>query len=187
MGYCNRRTSFHQTFQRFLYQTFGFRIQSRSSLIQNQNRRILQDSACDTDPLPLATRKLTSTITDVGVVAILFLHNKVMCIGDLRSLNHLLHSRIFYTESNIIKEGIIKQNSFLINITNQGSQSRDTYILYTGTINRYFTFLHIMITRQQVNQCRLTRSGLPYQSDCFSFRHSQIDMLQDFFLTIITE
>lgn len=121
VGDCNRGTRLHQSLQRLLHQTFRFSIQCRSSLIQNQNGRILQNSTGDTNTLSLTTGKFAATVTNIRIISFRLLHNKIMGIGNLSSFYNLLHSCIFYAKSNIIEKCIIKKNGFLIHITDQTS------------------------------------------------------------------
>ena len=48
-----RRTAFHQSFQRFLHDFFTFRIKSRCSFVQNQDFRIFQNSSGNGNSLTL--------------------------------------------------------------------------------------------------------------------------------------
>ena len=148
MGNSNRRTCFHQTLQRFLYQTLWLSIQSGSSLVKNQNGRILQDGTGYADALALAPGELAAPVTDISMVTVFFLHDKIVCIGYFGGLNHLLHSRVLNAESNIIEECIIEQNSFLIDISYQAAQIRDTNILDTDSVYSNRPFLHIVIAWQ---------------------------------------
>ena len=64
------RTVLHQVLQRFLYQTFGFRIQGGCGLIQDQDRGILQDRTGDTDSLALSTRQFSTSVTYIGPIPV---------------------------------------------------------------------------------------------------------------------
>ena len=58
----------HQIGEPILDQCFRFRIETRSSFVQNQNPRICQDGARNRDPLALAARELYSAFTDDRVI-----------------------------------------------------------------------------------------------------------------------
>ena len=110
-----------------------------------------------------------------------------MRIGNLRSFYHLLHRGIFHAESNVIEESIIKQNSFLIYVTNQSTQIGNTHIADTCPVDSNVAFLYIMVARQQIHQGRLTGTRLSHQRNRLSFGNRQIYMFQHFTLTIVTK
>ena len=60
MGDHDRRPVTHQVLKRFLHQSLRLRIESGSRLIQDQDRRVLQDGPGDADPLPLTTGELSA-------------------------------------------------------------------------------------------------------------------------------
>ena len=138
-------TTLHQSFQRFLYQSFRFCIECRSCLIEDQNWRILEDGTSNGYALALTTRETSTAVAYHRVVAMFAFHDEFMRIGNLRGLNDLFHRGILNAKSNIVIEGIVKENCLLINITNQGTKFRDAYILDISTIKKHFTLLHIMI------------------------------------------
>src|SRR5271169_2067043 len=52
-----RRTPLHQTFKRALHSTLALRIKRTCRLVEQKDRRVLQDRASNGNPLPLATGK----------------------------------------------------------------------------------------------------------------------------------
>ena len=110
-----------------------------------------------------------------------------MCIRNLGSFYHLLHCCIFHTKSDVVEECVIKQDCFLIHVTDQTAQIGNTNITYTGSVDCDISFLHIVIARQQIHQRRFTRPRLSYQCDRLTFRNCQVHMLQHFPFTVITE
>ena len=96
----------------------------------------------------MAPGELAAPVTDISMVTVFFLHDKIVCIGYFGGLNHLLHSRVLNAESDIIEECIIEQNSFLIDISYQAAQIRDTNILDIDSVYSNRPFLHIVIAWQ---------------------------------------
>ena len=60
----------HQSFQRILNQSFTFCIECRSGLVEDKDRRILQNSSGDGYPLALTTTESATSITYVGIEAL---------------------------------------------------------------------------------------------------------------------
>ena len=84
-----------------------------------------------------------------------------MGISNLGCLDNLFHRGILYAKGNIVIERIIEEDSLLVYVTYQGTQLRDAYALDILSIDKHLTVLHVMITRNQVNQCRFTSVDLP--------------------------
>src|SRR5437660_2914100 len=70
MSYHERRAALHQRLERVLHQTLRFRIKRTCRLIENQNRRVLQQRASDRDSLSLTSRELHPSLADDCVVPI---------------------------------------------------------------------------------------------------------------------
>ncbi len=71
VGNGNSGAGLHQSLQSVLDKTLTLCIESRSCLVKNQNRRILQDSSGYADTLTLTTREATASISDVGFKLVL--------------------------------------------------------------------------------------------------------------------
>src|SRR4051812_32220666 len=60
----DRRPPCEQLQQGVLYQRLTFRVERTGRLIENQDRCVLQDGACDGDSLPLSARQLDPALAD---------------------------------------------------------------------------------------------------------------------------
>ena len=106
----------------FLDYLFRFRIESRCGLVKNQYRRVLEDGSCNADALSLASRELSSAVSDVCLIALFLLHYEVMGIGNLRGSHDLLHGRAFHTEGYVVEYGVVEQDGFLVDVAYQAAQ-----------------------------------------------------------------
>ena len=61
----------HQSFQGLLHKALTLRVEGAGGFIQNEDRRILQDSTGDADALTLTATETATTVADVSVVAVL--------------------------------------------------------------------------------------------------------------------
>ena len=86
-----------------------------------------------------------------------------MRVGYLGSFYHLLHGGILHSEGDVVIEGIVKEDSLLIDITNKRAQIADTQPLDVLPVNEHLPLLYIMVAGNQIHQCRFTRTRLPYQ------------------------
>ena len=110
-----------------------------------------------------------------------------MRIGYFGSFDNLLHGGILHTESDVVEERIIEENSLLIDVSNQPAQIRDTHFLDVQPVYPYFARLHIMVTGQQIDQRRFSGTGLPHQRNGLALGHSQIDVLQHLARTVVAK
>src|SRR5690606_9687483 len=74
-------TSLHDLIQRSLDMPFGFGIQCRGGLVENQQGRILEQCARNGQALALPTGKQYAVLTDEGVVALRHLLDELGGIG----------------------------------------------------------------------------------------------------------
>ena len=179
VGNGDGRTILHQFFKRILYHAFAFGIEGGSRFVQDEDRRILQDGAGNANALALTAGELTAPVANHGVISLLACHDEIVCIGYLGSFHHLFHSGIFYPEGNVVEEGIIEQNRFLVHITHDATEVVQGGGLHVYTINQDFTFLYIVVTGNQVHHGRLARAGLAYQSNGLAFSDGQVDVFQN--------
>ena len=110
-----------------------------------------------------------------------------MSIGYLSRGNDLLHRSPLYSESDVIEESVVEENSLLIDIADKSTQITDAHILYVGTVNQNLTLLHVVIAWQEVDQRRFTRTRLPHQRNSSSARYGQIDMFQHLAPSVVAE
>ena len=179
VGDGNGRTVLHQLFKRILYHAFAFGIEGGSRFVQDEDRRILQNGAGNADALALTAGELTAPVANHGVISLLACHDEIVCIGNLGCFHHLFHSGIFYPEGNVVEEGIIEQNRFLVHITHDATEVMQGGGLHVYTINQDFTFLYIVVTGNQVHHGRLSRAGLTYQSNGLALFDGEVDVLQN--------
>ena len=156
MGYGYGCTTLHQAFQSLLHKAFGLCIQSGSSLIQYQYRRILKYGTCYAHPLALTTGQASATVSYHRIITVLTFHDEVMRIGNLGRLDDLLHSGILHSEGYVVVESVVEEDSLLIYITDQRTQIAYPHVLHILAVYQYLSAAHIMVSGNQVNKSRLS-------------------------------
>ena len=169
----------HQIFERALHQAFAFGIECRSGFVENQNRRIAQDGACDADALPLSAREPTAAVADVGFVALLGSHDKVVRIGNFGCGHHFVHRGRLDAKGDVVEKYIIEQNHLLIDIAHQQAQRLQVEVRDVGAIDRDAALIDIVEARNKIDQRGFARPRLPHQSDGLAFGTHQIDVFQN--------
>ena len=79
-----------------------------------------------------------------------------MGIGYLGSLDDLFLRGILHTEDDVVVEGVIEKDSFLIYVSHQFSQFIETHFADIGTGNEEFSFCHIIEAGDEIYQSRLS-------------------------------
>ena len=77
----------HQRRERLLDRRLDLRVERRGRLVEDQDRRVLEDHAGDGDALALAAGELDAALADMGVVAapaamVLELQDEVVRVGE---------------------------------------------------------------------------------------------------------
>ena len=178
MGDHDRRTPLHQMLQRLLHQPLRLRVQSGGRLVEDQDRRVLQDGPGDADALPLSAGELAAPIADVGLIALLARLNEGMGVGDACRLLHLLTGSPLHAERNILIEGIIEKDRLLVDVAHQPAQIAEACLPHIHAINQDLPLRHVVEAGQQIDQRALARSRLPHQCHRLAFRDRQVDIFQ---------
>ena len=83
VGDDDRRAPLQQRVERILHQLFALGVECRGRLVEDQDLGIFQHRAGDRQPLPLAARQFHAAVADVGLVALVGLHDEVVGVGYL--------------------------------------------------------------------------------------------------------
>ena len=127
---------FHQPVKSLLHQTLALGVESRCGLVENQQRRILEYRARDAYALALSARQPASAVADIGVVALLGLHNEVVGVGNARRLFHLFARGAVDAEGYVVVETVVKQYRLLIDVAHQCAQILDAELADVGASDR---------------------------------------------------
>ncbi len=107
------RAPFHQAFQRFHHHALGFRVESGSGLIQNEDGIIANDCARDSDALPLAAGKCVAALTHQRVVPMRHARDELIHVRELCRIHDLFLGRARVAIGNVVAHGSLKENGFL--------------------------------------------------------------------------
>ena len=186
VGNHQRRAVAHEVFERLLHKPFRLGIESRRSLVENQDRRVLQDGPGDAHPLALSARQAAAPVADAGIVSLLGSHDKVVGIGNLGRLDYLLHGSILHAEGDVVVERVVEQDGLLVHVPHQLAQVAHPEILDVDPVDIDAPLVHIVEARQEVGHRRLARTRLTHQSHRLTLLDGEVHML-DHILGVISE
>ena len=117
-----------QIVERFPDFDLGLSIDVRRGFVKDDQRRIFQQHACDGYPLLLPDRQLHAPLADPGVIAVRQFADKLVCPrGASRVVNPgLIRAEI--AVGNILFDGAIEQERFLLHETDLAAQKRQGQI-----------------------------------------------------------
>ena len=76
-----RRAALHETLDRLLHEPLALAVERRGRLVENEDRRVLEDGAGERDTLPLTATELHSALAHMRVVAGAALQRELGKIG----------------------------------------------------------------------------------------------------------
>ncbi len=104
----DHRAVAHQGLERPLHQHFRFGVQMRSSFVQDQDRRVLEQCPRDGQTLSLAAAELGTTFADHGVIARRHALDEFVGQGVTRSFANLGVSGFGAAVANVISDSVVE-------------------------------------------------------------------------------
>ena len=104
-----------ESLQRLLHLALGFGVQRRRRLVEQQDRRVLENRARDGDALALAAGELRALFADVGVVAVGELQDEVVSMRLARRRLDLVIGGAGLAERDVVADRAAKQKDILRN------------------------------------------------------------------------
>src|SRR5439155_16310320 len=103
-------------------------IQGRRRLIEDQERGIAQDCACDSNALALTAREIFALFADQAVIAAKFIHDNIVDISFPRRLYDLLWSGARFTDGDILCDRALKEHRVLEHHTDVRRRTESGYM-----------------------------------------------------------
>ena len=152
VGDDNGRTVLHQVGESVLHKPLALSIESRCRLVQNKNRGILQHGPGYGYALTLASGELAATVSDIGIVTMLHLHDELIRIGYSRCPLHILVRYVLHTECDVVADRVIEQYRLLRDHSHQGYEFLGIILADIHSVYEYTSFGDIIEPGQQVRQ-----------------------------------
>src|SRR5690349_16461658 len=106
-------------FDRFLDLAFGLRIECRGGFIEQDNRRVLDQRACDRDALALAAGELGAVFADRRLIAEREAHDEIMRTGSSRRGDDFGVGGARFTEGDVFADRAAEQEYVLTDIADR--------------------------------------------------------------------
>ena len=167
----HRGTPLQQLIQRILNELLALGIKSRGRLVKDKYIGVFQHRTGNAQTLTLTAREFRSTISDICVVALRTLHNKVVRICHLARLNNLLVGSVTTTKHYVALYRVVEENGLLRHKAHRRAQRILLIVVYRDSVNKNFAGISVVESLHQLAQCRLSSTRRAYQSHRFALTH----------------
>ena len=94
-----------------------------------------------------------------------------------RLLNLLLRSTL-HAERDVAAERVVEEYRLLVDVADELSQVVYTEILDVDAVDEHLALLHVIVARNEVDECRLARSALSDESHGLTLLDDEVDVAQ---------
>ena len=92
---------------------FRFGIERGSRFVEEQDRRVFQQSPGDRQPLLLSAGEQAAFVANDRLVALRLRHDEIVRVGGLRRGVDFLLRRVEPSKLDVVEDGVVKQKRFL--------------------------------------------------------------------------
>ncbi|CRM72492.1 hypothetical protein [Pseudomonas sp. 22 E 5] len=166
MGNHQGRAALHDLVQGRLNVPLGFGVEGRGGLVQNQQRRVLQQGPGDCQALTLAAGQQHAVLTDLGIEAFGQLVDEVFGVS--------IRSRRFnvgpwragqVAVGDVVGHGVAEQRDMLGHLGNVLTQVEQLVVFDLYAVEQDLAAFVVVETRDQAGQCGLAAAGTAHQRD----------------------
>ena len=173
------RSLFRTRSQALLDVLLGFKVNGRSGVIQNQNRRVHSQSTSQSQTLLLTTGETHTTLTNDGIVTVGQAAYKFIGIGIFSCTEDHIIGSIRNAVGDIRFNGIGEQEYILQGNTNVAAQILQVILLNFNTVYFNRACGRINKTGDQVQNRRLTGTGGAHNTNGGTGGNMHVDILQN--------
>ena len=179
MGHDDRRPAHLESVQGLLYEPLRFVVQRRRGLVEEQDRRVLQDRPGDGHALALPARQPRAPIADDRVVAVGQRRDEVVGVGGHGRGHHLIVAGVQPAVADVLRHGPAKEGRFLRHQADLATQAVDGHVADIHAIDADGPRGHVPQARDEPGERRLAGPGRSNQGKRLPRRDLQRDVTQD--------
>lgn len=158
----------HEIVEGLLNHVFGFGIKGAGGLVQNEQRRILEQGAGNGQALFLAAGKTHAAFSDGRFVPLGQLADEAVGIGGHGCGTHAIHVQLrgqVTPVSDVFGNGHVEQEGILRHHRYGTPQGRQRVLLERLAVQKDLAALRIIEAGDQVDERSLARAGRPHEGD----------------------
>ena len=140
--------------------------------------RVFQNHARDRDALLLSAGQFQPALTDNGVITLRQAIDKIVDVGDLRRLPHLIHARILIRILDVVVDGVVEQHRILRHDADVLAQAGLSHVADVLPVDQDAAVIRFVKTEQQSRQRGLAGAGRPDHGDLAPGFDFETDVVQ---------
>ena len=177
----------HQRLERLLDARLRRRVERAGRLVEDQDRRVLEQRAGDGQALALAARQGRAALADQGVVALRLAHDEVVRLGERGRLLDLGLRRIGPADPQVVADGAVEQRRILEHHADVAAKRFELDVAMVEAVDADRARLRVPHAVQQRHRGAFAGAGLPDQRDGRARRNVQAEMHQCRPLAVVGE
>ena len=154
-----RRAVAHQVLQRFLDQQLRFGVERRRRLVQDQDRRVLQQRARNRQALALPARQLLAALADAGLVLLRQRHDEIVRVRGARRRLDVVARRAGRSVRDVAGNRLVEQHRLLRHDADLRPQRRERHVADVRAVDEDAARGHVVEPRHQIHERRLARAA----------------------------
>ena len=162
-------------------------VQRRGRLVEDQDRRRLEDGAGDRHALLFAARQFQPALADHGAVAVGQLGDERADLRQIGGARHLFGLGVGAAVADVVGDGVVEQHRVLRHHADRGAQAFLRHVADVLPVDQDRAALDVVEAEQQPRDRRLAGARRADDGDGLAGRHLEADALQDLPLRIVGE
>src|SRR5690606_33449556 len=147
-------------------------------VVQNQDARVTEEGARQSNALPLPTGKHHTAFADLRFVTFAKRHDEIMCLRLFRRLFDFFLRGIRRSERDIFRDAAGEQEHVLFDTRNLRTGRIQLPVANVHIVDQDTPFGYIVSAINEVGQGALAAAGLPDNGDCLARLYMETDVFQ---------
>ena len=161
-----RCAALHERLERLLDVALGFAVERGGGLVENQHRRVLEERARDSEPLPLPARKAHAVLADHGAKPFRHFADELHCVRRFGGLNDVSLTRSREAPVGDVRgDRVVEQHDILAHQRDVRAQAAELEGCDVHAVEQDLSGIRSVEARQQVGERGLARAGGPDQGN----------------------
>ena len=174
-----RRAAGAQPAERGEHDLLGNGVEGGRRLVEDENRRVLDDRARDAQSLAFAAGQAAAGLGDFRIVAFGEMRDEFVRVRGPRGLLDLLGRRIQPSVTEVLGDRPLKQDRVLQHDRDLLAQRSHTVIPHVDAVDEHAARSRVVKPRNQTDERRLARARQANQRDHFAGLGREVDVVQD--------
>ena len=155
MGDHERRPPRHQPVERFLHEDLALRVERRRRLVENEDRRVLEQRACHADPLLFADTQAHAAFAHFGVTALRQVGDELIAVGGPAGGHDLRFAGARLPVEQVLAYGSVEEKRLLRDDSNLRTQRFERELPDVSSVDGDAAPVRFVECREQVDEGRL--------------------------------